>query len=451
MTLRASLLRDLENLNLSVDQRVELCCEATRDLEYRGEYEEAQKVLRDYWPRVGESPKVAGLEENTAAELLLRAGVLTGIIGAYRPIPEAQTIAKALITQSHTIFESRQNQKKIAEAQTELAFCHFRTNDVNAARACLKQALSLLTVDSELKAKALLRLANVEHIAERDHTAFRILERYAPLFVRINNHTVKGCYYTALGNRLENLAASEKRSAYIDRALIEYAAASYHLELSGHRQYLANVENNLGFLYFKIKDYNQAQEHLDRARRIFGSLKDAGSAAQVDETLACVFLAKGRLIEAERKGRSAVRVQEKAGNSYLLTEALITYGRVLARLDRYGAALGTFRRAIELSDNAGLSNRSAEAALAAFREMGEHLVATERGQLLSGCGLGQDRLLTEHRVIALALEQSEGRVSRAARSLGVSWQWLTYALRTRHKDLLEKRTPVRSRQKRSTK
>ena len=126
MTLRASLMRTLNNSSLSVDNRVELCCEATRELENRGEYEEAQKVLRDYWPRVGEAPKLTGLDENTAAELLLRAGVLTGIIGAYRPIPEAQAIAKDLITQSRLIFEARQNQKKIAEAQVELAFCHFR-------------------------------------------------------------------------------------------------------------------------------------------------------------------------------------------------------------------------------------------------------------------------------------------------------------------------------------
>lgn len=88
MSLLTSLLRDLENSSLSVNDRVERLCEATRELENTGEYEKAQKILRDYWPRIGEAPNVAGLEESTAAELLLRAGVLTGIIGAYRPIPK---------------------------------------------------------------------------------------------------------------------------------------------------------------------------------------------------------------------------------------------------------------------------------------------------------------------------------------------------------------------------
>jgi tetratricopeptide (TPR) repeat protein len=302
-----------------------------------------------------------------------------------------------------------------------------------------------LTIDSELKAKALLRLSLVEHSMERDQQAFKILTKHAPLFLRLNNHTLRGTYHVTFGNRLENLAEIDKRHDYVDRALIEYAAASYHFELAEHRPYLANVETNLGYLYFKINRFDEANEHLHRARRIYASIKDAQAAAQVDETRARILLEQGRTTQAERVICSAVRVHEKDGNVLLLTEALITYGRVLARSEKYGASLGTFRRAIELSDNAGLLNRAAEAALAAFRELGEHLVVSEGGQPLSGRGLGQDRLSREREVIKLALEQSKGRVSRAARSLGVSWQWLSYALRTRHKDLLSLRTPVRRR------
>lgn len=273
MTLQASLLRELENPSLSVDDRAELCCEITRELENKGEYEEARKVLSHYWPRIGEQPNLAGLEPNTAGEVLLRAGVLTGIIGSHRQIPDAQEAAKDLLTQSESIFESRKNKKKIAEVRTELALCYWRTDDLNEARDCLKEALALLTIDSELKAKVILRLSIVEHSAERDPKAFRILTKYATLFQRINNHTLKGCYFTTLGNRLENLAALRKRGDYIDRALIEYAAASYHLELAEHRPYLANVETNLGFLYFKINRFDEANDHLSRARRIYVSIK----------------------------------------------------------------------------------------------------------------------------------------------------------------------------------
>ena len=126
MSLRASLLRELENQNLSVDRRAELCCEVARDSEDRGEYEKARQALREYWRRIGEQPKLSGLEESTAAEVLLRAGVLTGYVGSKNQIEDAQESAKDLITQSHTIFEARRNRKKIAEAQTELALIYWR-------------------------------------------------------------------------------------------------------------------------------------------------------------------------------------------------------------------------------------------------------------------------------------------------------------------------------------
>jgi hypothetical protein len=90
MTLRSSLLRELDNPNLSVNSRAELFCELARDLENRGEYEEARQVLRDYWQGIGESPKLSGLEQSVAGEVLLRAGVLTGYLGSKYQIEEAQ-------------------------------------------------------------------------------------------------------------------------------------------------------------------------------------------------------------------------------------------------------------------------------------------------------------------------------------------------------------------------
>src|SRR5215216_2208892 len=106
MTLRASLLRELVNPNLSVGGRAELCCELAKDFENRGEYEEAREVLSVFWPGIGERPKLEGLDRSHAAEVLLRAGVLTGWIGSNRQIADAQEIAKNLISESLTIFQS---------------------------------------------------------------------------------------------------------------------------------------------------------------------------------------------------------------------------------------------------------------------------------------------------------------------------------------------------------
>ena len=444
MTLPASLLRELENPNLSVNTRAELCCEAARLLEYKGEYEKARQVLSDYWQSIGERPKLAGLEPSTAGEVLLRAGVLTGIIGSKNQI-ESQETAKNLIHESLTIFESRKYSKKIVEAQTELALCYWRTGELNEARDLLTDSLSRLPAYSEVKAKTIVRLGIVECEAASYSKALRVLTENAPLFEKINNETLKGSFHQILGTVLRHIWEAKQRGDYIDRALIEYAAASYHFQQAEHRCYLANVENQLGLIYFNINRCEEAHQHLDRARRIHASLRDAGTVAQVDETRACVFLKQGRNAEAEEAARAAVRSQEKTGRHALLAEALITHGRALARLKRYSAALFAFRRAFDLSEHTGNTNWAAEAALAAFQEIGEHLAVIEGENVLPGRGLSKEKQSIEHDAIKLALKQAKGSVVHAARSLGISFQALTYMLETRHKDLLKYRTPVRRR------
>lgn len=154
MTVRASLLRELDNPNLSVGGRAELCCELAKESENKGEYGDAQEVLSRLWPGIGEHPNLTGLDQGMAAEVLLRVGVLTGFIGSCNQIADGQEIAKNLISESISIFESQRYRKKIAEAQTELALCYWRTGELNEARDLLKEALSHLTTDNDLKAKA---------------------------------------------------------------------------------------------------------------------------------------------------------------------------------------------------------------------------------------------------------------------------------------------------------
>lgn len=295
MTLIASLLHELENSSLSIDRRAELCCEAAKAFEYQGEYEKARRVLGDYWQRIGEHPRLEDLERNTAGEVLLRAGVLTGIIGSKAQIADSQETAKNLITESLRVFQSSHYRKKIAEAQTELALCYWRVGELNNARDLLTDALSALTTPNDVKAKAVVRLAIVEAQAASDTKALRILTENESLFEKINNETLKGSYHVTLGTVQSHLWESKQRSDYLDRALIEYAASAYHFERAGHKCYLANVENQLGLIYFKVNRCEEAHQHLDRAKRIHASLKDAGTVAQVDETRATVFLKQAGL------------------------------------------------------------------------------------------------------------------------------------------------------------
>ena len=445
MTLRASLLRELLNPNLSVGGRAELCCELAKDFENKGEYEDAREVLSGLWPRIDQRPKVTGLDRSVAAEVLLRAGVLTGWIGSSEQITDAQERAKNLISESLTIFESRKYKKKIAEAQIELALCYWRTDEYDNASDLLKLALKQLSSDSELKAKAVLRSAIVEQHAGRKSEALRILAESGALFEKVNNQTLKGCYHQTIADVLENLWAFDGPKDYLDRSLVEYAAASYHFEQAEHKGYLANVENNLGFLLYKVNHCQEAHQHLDHARRIFTRLKDKYAAAQVDETRARVFLKEKRDAEAEKVVRAAVRVLENSDMQSVLIEALTTHATALARLGNYSSAFATFRRSLDLSLQIGDRNRTAEVATTLFTELGDRLAIVEGSQPVSGRKLSEQVLSLEHDLIKHALEESEGSVTHAARALGMPYQALTYMLRTRHKNLLKERTPVRRR------
>ena len=81
----------------------------------------------------------------------------------------------------------------------------------------------------------------------------------------------------------------------------------------------------------------------------------------------------------------------------------------------------------------------------AFQELGQRLTVPEETRPISGRTLSEELRSVEHDLIKKALEESEGSITYAARSLGMTYQNLDYALKTRHKDLLKKRTPVRRR------
>jgi tetratricopeptide (TPR) repeat protein len=490
MTLRASLLQQLENSTLTKTQRAELRCQLARELEDAGEYEQAREALGELWQGVGRTPRIERLERSIAAEVLLRAGALTGWLGSINEIKGAQESAKNLITKSSRLFASLADDKKVAEAQTEIAYCYWREGGYDEARIILKDVLSQPTIENELKAKATLRSAIVEWCAQRYHDALSILTEAASLFEKTHNQTIKGGYHDALAGVLVNLADSEQREDYTDRAFVEYAAASYHFEQAGHRRYFARVKNNLGFLYFNAGKHTEAHEDLDRARRIFASLKDSGSVAEVDETRARVFIAQGKYGLAESASRSAVRTLEKGGRQSLLAEALTTHGVALARLGHQPRARFTLFRAAEIAHVSGALNTAGLAALALIEELSEHLTADEMqavyqraydwllasqhtqtlhrllkaaNRVLNVCvdsrnvsgkfetgirGTLKDAVYKyEKEIIRQALRNSEGSVTRAARLLGASYQSLVYLLENRHRDLLLERKPAVPRRK----
>jgi tetratricopeptide (TPR) repeat protein len=442
MTLRTSLLRQLANPDLNRNNKALLRCKLAREQEDRGNYEDAREIMGELWQRVGEHPVIEKLEPQTAAEVLLRAGVLTGHLADRHQIENGQEIAKNLISETIAIYESLGSVNKVSEAQTELALCYWREGAYDESRIILKSVLAQTNTDVEVKAKAALRGAVVERSAGKYKDAFRILTNAATLFEQVNNHTVKGGYHNELAIVLRNLGTREKREDYIDRAFVEYAAASYHFEEARHKCYWANVENNLGFLHFKAGRFKEAHRHLDYARRLLVSLKDKGTIAQVDETRARVFLAQQNYTEAERVARAAVCVLEKGDRQSLLAEALTTHGIALARLGYYEQARFTLQHAIELAQQSGVAYDTAEAEL---KKVDEQLARHKEPAPSSGCVLSEEMHRYEAQLIHQALARARGSITQAARLLGITHQRLGFILQGRHKELVSARTPKKHR------
>jgi two-component system chemotaxis response regulator CheY len=483
MNLAKDMFLQIADPTLTRNKQAQMRCQLAKRLEESGNYEGAREALSEVWQHISERPMLDGLDQTTAAEVLLRAGVLTGWIGSVNQIEGAQETAKNLIHESMRLFESLCIAEKVAETQTDLAYCYWREGAFDEARVMLREAFSNLgNTDSEVKAVALLRSAIVERSAKRFNDALRIHIEATPVFEKYGSHLLKAKFHHGFANVLNYLSAAEYREDYIDRALIEYTAASFHFEQAGLTRYQASVENNLGFLFSTVGRFTEAHEHLAHAQALFTTLKDSVHLAQVDDTRAKVLLAEGRVVEAEKFVASAVRILENGGEQSLLAESLTTHGIALARLGRHEEAGETLLRAVEVAEQAGDLESAGQAALCLLEESGEHLSAEELGdvyehaaELLAGsqnvatlkrlavCArrvlfLASASLVPpdwkgfslkdavqryESRVIARALKDAGGLVSRAAQLLGFKHHHsLTSLMQNRHHDLLQARKPI---------
>ncbi|HXI26407.1 MAG TPA: helix-turn-helix domain-containing protein [Pyrinomonadaceae bacterium] len=479
--------------DLPINERAETACNLAKRLETAGDYETAYEALNEFWPDATATPNLADLEEPIAAKLLLRAGALATRRAAAIHGAGDQDTAKNLLTQSWERFEKLNDVTKCAEARGELGLCYWREGAYDEARIHLREATEILgDRDSELRAVLLIRAGVVEVHEQRLDEALLLYNSARPLVEASQDEALKGSFHIGFGMLFRRLARPDDPEGYVDRALIEYAAASYHFEQAGNDRALARVENNLGYLYFTIGRYQDAHTHLDRARHIFIRLKDVATIAQVDETRARTLLAQRHPVEAERIVRAAVRTLERGDQQAVLAEAIATHGVALARLGNDVRARTLFDRAIEVATTAGDLEGAARVKLSLIEEMGQKLPAKdliaiyrsavnrlkdsqdqtsvkrlmtcgerlfeslerlereqhEYNEEWEGFSLKKHVKNAESKVIERALREAEGSVTKAAKLLGFRHhQSLISLLNTRHYDLIEKRSVARKRRR----
>jgi len=482
-----------DTLISSKNERARVLCTEARTLEESGKYEDARSLLSEFWQRIGERPKLDGLDDTVSAELLLRVGTLSGWLGSAGQIPGAQETAKDLISESGALFGKLNLPEKVAESHVDLGICYWREGALDEARITFDAAIDALgDLESTQRLRALMNKALIEEVSSRSKEALKILSESEPLFEANADHALKGKFHNEFGTALKNAGLAERREDYIDRALMQYTAASVELEQAGNERVLALVENNLGFLFAHLGRFDESHRHLDRALSMAVRLRDKGFRAQFEDTRARAFLGEGRLEEAEAAASSAAKSFREGDEQSNLAAALTTFGTVAARQGRQTEALNTLNEAVSIAAQGGDNESAGLASLTIIEELSSFLPPSElqnhylkaesalahsqqaaiqfrlgesaRKLLASNVSpqvaqvappdgeatnttLEEQVLRYEAELIRRALETSDGSVTRAARLLGVTHQGLAFILNGRQKSLLTARKPAKKRRR----
>ena len=395
MNVVTDLLQQAEVQSQNLDETVRLLCQAAEKLDQLGKYEEAAQVLSLFWAGLGHLPRIDGLGLEAKAYLLWRVGVLSDWLGSITEQENPLAGAKDLISEGQTLFREIGDAERVLASQVDLAHCYWREGSFDESRILLKNNLqemdSLLEVSAKTKARTLLLLAIVEQSATRYKDALTYLSDATPLVETLDDHAFRGRFHNQMAIVYKRLGDEEKRNDYIDRALLEYEAASFSLEQAGSLRNWAIVEINLGSLFTQIERWADAHKHLNRARQLFQQMGDKIFPAQIDETRARAFLGQKRFADAEKVIQDSCSTFETVGDNALLAEALTTYGVILARQGKRGPARAQFAKAAERGELYGSVELAGLALLGLIEELGAGLSAGELQQAY----LDADRLLTK--------------------------------------------------------
>jgi tetratricopeptide (TPR) repeat protein len=474
--------RRLAAPGLTQSERAQLRCLLAEKLADTGNYEIALGALAEMWRGVGQCPRLDDLDQEASAEVLLRTGVLSGLLGAARQIPGANEAAKDLIKQSVKSFQSAKNHAKAAKAQMELANCLTREENFAEARAMLQHVIRCEGLETELIAAATIHRAALEISTRRFNEALGIFRESADLFEKTEDLVVRAKYHRDYGLVLKYLSVVEQRQDYSDRALDEFRAAVVAFEQAGLPNQQGEAELNLGIMFGSAGHYRPAHEHFDRAQALFTSLRNKLKLVEIDAARARVLLKQGRISEAEKLIKAATRTLESSDAPLLLAEVLTTDAQIYLHLRDCAEAQLKFERAIDLFEQASDPEAAGQAALSLIEQLGYQLSSQQMGNLLmrasslladtqnldslkrlAACAFRGLFLIQaipvppdwtafffrnavrryESDLIRIALQQSGGSVTRAAHLLGFRHhQTLVALLNSRHQSLQSARRPI---------
>ena len=374
------LITQFATLELTPSEKIQVYCTISREQIDAGNYDAAATILRPWW-QFGQWPKLEGLNQTSSADLLFTTGELAGFMASTKQIPRGQRHGEQLLMGSITLFENSGIRRRAAEGKIELALCFYRQGLFDSGRSTLIHVLGELSNDDwELRSLALIRLASLERHAGRLKDALARLVEAADA-VKLSGPWVTGRRHLELASTHKDLAIAEDDVAHFNQARQFYQTALDEFEAVGNHRYVAIVENNIGFLLLNLKAYKESEYHLIRANRLFEAFSDVVRGAQVNETLARLYVATERYILAQRAITKSVQILEDTDSEALLAEALTTNGLVESRMGNYSKAKSILQAGCSVAERCGDYEGAGRALLFLLEELGHQLEPTEKWQI----------------------------------------------------------------------
>jgi tetratricopeptide (TPR) repeat protein len=369
----------IPSIQLTPTEEVQILCSVARDQIALGNFEAANLVLRR-WLESGKWPRLDSLNPYAAADLLFTLGSLLGAIAGTKKIAHGHRRAEAFLNGAISLFEQLGIKSRSVETRVELARCYYRQGQFDIARETVSNCYSELPEDEvELKAFCLNIWGQIEGVSGRLRDSLAKLREASSLeaagsFITTINHQ-------SLATTLKELAISERDESYFPEAKNHFFQGLYQSEVLGHHLNVATAENNIGFLLLSLGAFEESEKHLLRSRRLFESFSSSIHAAQVNETLARLYIETKQYELAQEVIARAVETLEFTDGEALLAEALTTAGIVAAKQHRYIDANKCFETSYKVAEKCGDNEGAGRALLIMFEEIGNRLERFEKIQI----------------------------------------------------------------------
>jgi DNA-binding winged helix-turn-helix (wHTH) protein/tetratricopeptide (TPR) repeat protein len=361
----------IPSIGLTPAEEVQIFCYVARDQMAVGNYDAARLILQK-WSIPGKWPRLDFLNAYTAADLLFTTGTLFGSIAGSKKVVHGHRYAEALLNGSVALFEQLGIKTRSIEARMELARCYYRQGLLDIARETISTAIAELPADQlELKTLALVNLGVIERDSGRLKDSLLKLREAASL--EVAGGLVTGRCHIDLATTLKDLALLQGEESHLAGAKSHFLRALYESEALGHHRNVACVENNFGFLLLNLGAYEKSEQHLLRAGRIFDVLCDNVRGAQVNDTLARLYIQNKQHSSAEEVIDKAVETLEMTDSEAILAEALTTKGIVACRVGRHGDGKRSFEAAYKVAERCGDHQGAVRALLGLLEEMRNYL------------------------------------------------------------------------------